>query len=425
MVLENQNYSMTDNMFKATLIILGVMAFCLFPWASFAASCTDDTPLRSYSASTGGIVTAVLQIIVSLLEESSKNMFENIVRDAEFQGARNAAIMIAVSIFGIMIIFDMVSLKPGEILGLAFKLALVVTLTSPDGWSFFFEWIATFFYGTMTELINIFIGVPLGTVTDFKPGVASLSQPLQVMNWPVAALFSVNFFIMLIGTLFSGPYGIILVIFLLWGTFNLVMALFSALFTYIQSIVGLWFLFALAPIFFICLLFHRTRNLFEGWINMVFSFTLRPVLLFAFFAFFITIVTASMGGLFETNWCWAKMEAAAIGIPMDVNMWRADSINGKSVKDALWGIYGGVTNNGESVVATAPLDIMDVLFFLLSTYIAWQYSMFVPTIANELSSGGLRLNASAEGMRNYFSARGMTPEQIATRGIGGMFKLGR
>ena len=394
--------------------------------AGVDVDCVSDPAFQASSAAGGGIISAIMSVIIEILGKTSQTLYSAIITDGEFLKVRNTAIMLVLAIYGVMVVFNIANFKPGEIFSLIFKIGLIVTVTGPGAWQFFNDIVANFFFGTMIEMVEIFMGQAVGGVTGGYTGQLDLANqltaPLQFLNWPLARIISTQFFITVLGCIPLGPYGIAIAILLVWGAFNLFMALIGALFTYIKSIVGLWFLFALAPIFFLFLLFRRTQSLFEGWINMVLNFTLQPILLFAFLAFFVTIVTASLGELMTVNWCWEAMDAMANGTSKGFSWWRPVNVNGVKVDGGIWGYAGlvmpaAVGGGGAAPSVLFPLDVTDVMFFLLASYIAWQYSTFVEGLAQELSSSGLRLSVNAESARNYFTSRGWAPDQIATKAV--------
>ncbi len=396
-------------------------------------NCTAHVDMSTNTAAGQGVVSAVMQTIIGLLDNTSKALYETVIHeDSAFIQARNAAILLAVIIYGVMIIFNLANFKPGEILGLLFKIGMIMLFTSPNGWQFFNAFVGDFFFGTMIEMIEIFNGQTAATTSAGYIGQASttdrLIAPLSMFNWPMARVISTQFFITIIASLALPTYGFIIALLLLWGGFNLIRALVMALFTYIRCIVGLWFLFALAPIFFLLLLFGRTRNLFEGWMNMVVQFTLEPILLFAFLAFFVTITTSSLGELMKVNWCWESMKGVSTGTTSEIWWWRATNVYSnitdsyQAVNGGEWGVSGNFNIDGtlNEKVGPFPIDVSDVMFFLLSSYVAHQYANFVPAIAGELSAGGLRLSVNGEAARNYFSSRGWTPQKIAANGGGAL-----
>lgn len=421
------------NYLKLTIFLLAGIGVLLLPEFAFAQQIQTPDCVGQFNGPAGGagerIVTSIVETIVGLLQQTSKTLYTEIIKPGSvFIQIRDAAILLAVTIYGVMILFKLQDFKPGVIISLIFKIGFIIAMTSPTGWEFFNSIIGDFFFNTMVELVNVFSGQAAisltGSYIESVELPKNLSAPLVVFNYPMAQIVSTQFFITIIGVFAIPNFGIIVGILLIIGAFNIVMTLLGALVTYIKSIVGLWFLFALAPIFFVCLLFSRTRGLFDGWINMVVGFTLEPILLFAFLAFFITIVTVSLGQLMTVEWCWEAMKGTEGGGASEIFFWQPMSMqaaNGDTVslKQGLYTLWGFRDSaNGLNQSNQFPLDIQDVLFFVLASYVAAQYQLYVPRIANELSASGINLSSGGESMKQYFKSRGFTPEQMASNSIG-------
>ncbi len=412
---------------NAVLILLLAGFFLSFTVDSAFAqkeTCSSDYANAAMNSQNSGLVTAIMANITALLQSTGDKLYNHIIVHQYYTTALSACILLTVVIYGIMIVFDMENLRPGVIVLKLFKIGLVAWLASPSGWDVFSNTIAKFFFGTMLELVNLFLegaaGIMAGNTSSptsvSQMNTSALAEPLRVLGYPLATLFSAKYGITIIGLFFVGSYGIVMALLMIWGGFQLLLALFQALFVYVKCIVGLWFMFALAPIFFITFLFQRTSNVFTGWLNMVINFSLQPILLFAYLAFFIVIVVTSLNSLMTIEWCMRPLINSFIGIPLTIEVWRPAIVNGIPINyaDDTWGLFGykSATN------LQFPLDMIDIMFFLLATYLCQQYGNFVPQLANQLSQGGLSVGTSAEEARQFFQTRGWTPEQIGAKAIG-------
>ncbi len=90
-----------------------------------------------------------------------------------------------------------------------------------------------------------------------------------------------------------------------WGpyifaaVFYVVMALLIgfAIFLIILSKLFMWLLLALAPIFIILLLFGATARFFSGWLGALLQYFLVQVLVYAFLAFYVSLIQQSIDTL--------------------------------------------------------------------------------------------------------------------------------
>lgn len=406
---------------RIAVLTVFITAFGVFGTGSaHAETCSSNYSTAALNAKNTGLVTAIMSNIVVLLEKVGKELFDHIIKHPYYTSALSAVILLMVVIYGTMIVFDLENLKPGVILLKMFKIGLVAWLASPSGWELFSETMAKFFFETMVQLVNLFLQGAAGITAGANPSLkdpSSLAEPLQSLGYPIAMLFSAKFGITLLGLFWLGGYGFVAALIMIWAGFNLLLTVFQALFVYIKCIVGLWFMFALAPIFFICLLFQRTSNLFTGWLNMVINFTLQPILMFAFLAFYIVMIVSSLNSLMQVEWCKKELNLYFFGLPFPVELWRPTIVNGHKIDPYWdWDLFGLSQNYTH---LQFPLDLVDILFFLLSSYLAMQYGKFVPQLANQLSQGGVSVGVSAEEARQFFQSRGWLPEQIAVKGVRG------
>ena len=389
----------------------------LFPLLSFAAdTCTDALATSGTDQAGNNIVAGIIQLINQILAVTGKQMFTNIIDDSGYKDIVMGMITLSVALYGAMLLFGIVQPSPGVVVNKLIVFGIIAWIISPSGWDFFYNTVATFFVGSMNELINIFSMRAVETVTGVplaSSGVTA-TNPLWVLNAPFGLLVSTKFLITLLGVIFTGPYGIVIALIMIWGAFNLMMALFHALFIYIKSLIGLWFLFGLAPIFIILIMFKRTKKIFDGWLNLVIYLTILPILTFAFIAFFLVIIVGSLTTMLGPNWCWGKLDILS-GTPFAINWWRRD-VGGSH--DGNWTV-NGYMNSG----VLFPVEIIDVLFFLLSSYIAWQYLKFIPQLAQQLSESSINLG-SIDAVTGFMQSRGWTPEQKALGAVHGAGKAG-
>lgn len=423
--------SSQQSIFNASFLLFFYALLTLMPGMAHAATetCTSQLNATQVQGASGGIITAVMQIISSVLKQTSEDLFEHIIGHQYYTIALAATILLTVIVYGVMLVFDLAHPKPGEIITKLFKLGMVVWISSPTGWTLITEMVMKFFLGGMTDLVNLFLLGAVQTSTLGNGGAGggltfdpqAMSEPLSILGFPLAQLFGAKFgttILGLLGLAFAQLNGnaFFMLLVMIWAGWNLLLALFHAIFVYIKSIVGLWFLVALSPIFIICTMYQTTRSLFQGWLNMMINFALQPVLLFGFFAFFLVMVSASMANILSTQWCIETVDSWIFGLDMDI--WRPRSGPGWCAPYGTeWLVTGADKPCAGYGRAQFPIQVLDVLFFLLAAYLGLQYAMFVPQLTTALSRSGIALGAGLEDMRQFFAANGMTPEALYTRGL--------
>jgi hypothetical protein len=251
----------------------------------------------------------------------------------------------------------------------------------------------------MNNLIVLFMNVTTGMSPSATAVTSSALSPITVggLDAPMILFFSHTFSIILLAHLFLGAFGWFFVLVLIWCAFEIIKILFGAIITYIKSVVGLMFLFAIAPIFFCFLFFEQTKRIFMGWLNQVFGFFLQPVLLFAFLGFFMALLVdptarpMPQGILLDVmfpgygtrnvvDFCWVKWFPLGL---FDIYWWRpvsADYAGGNYPQGTWEGPAHG--DNGAS-----PTSFSDLLYLLFIIHVGKVVIKFLEHTAHDLSGG--------------------------------------
>lgn len=229
---------------------------------------------------------------------------------------------------------------------------------------------------------------------------------------------------MIMSSVFAGSSGIVVLLFLILGIFVFLMTMLAILMTYLKAIILLFILLGLAPLFFVFLMFQVTRSLFDAWLGMTLSFALQPVLLFAFFGLFTTIMTASIDNIVsDKRMCYGTVWDLGI---MDFKWWyfapwTADGCGPSNLqgvgedgncpseawiadKDKPWAADGDVKAPASAPSQHYNDDLNDyapplrnVLIFIAVCMLCFRYTEYVEQIARELtgSGGGIGIGSNA------------------------------
>lgn len=95
---------------------------------------------------------------------------------------------------------------------------------------------------------------------------------------------------------FVGPVGIYFSLCILIFGFFLVALTIRALHIFLSSCLAIILLVIISPLVIPTVMFEKTNNIFKGWLKQLISFTLQPMILFAYIAIFVTILDSTMIG---------------------------------------------------------------------------------------------------------------------------------
>ena len=340
---------------------------------------SDDLKQQAQQNQGGGtdIVQSIFTAVNGIMNDLAKKFYTSIVQNTNYRNAITAAVLMYIVVYGIMITLNIASYKTGEIINRIAKIAIVFAVMT-DGWGFFSKYVGDPAINGMNQLISQFAQAgQIGVVkaVDTTQGGKLSPVSMQMLFGSMSLMFSIRFIVIILTLITTGAFGWFYAFVLIWALIEFILMLIGAIVTYIKAIVGLAFLFGLAPIFFGFILFEKTRQVFQGWLNQVLGFVLQPVLLFAFLGFYGTLLTKVLIDLMYPvgiDFCWQKF--IPLGI-IDIYWWRA-------VEQGQSGVGGDW-----DVSKTPPVQLLNILYFLLLVHLGKNLSKFIEQLSRDLSGG--------------------------------------
>jgi type IV secretory pathway VirB6-like protein len=341
-----------------------------------------------------GLISGVVSDLQDILEYMAWYMYTHIIISESFSWLIPKVLTLYILIYGVFFTFGMVQVTLYDFLARMTKIALVMGVLFLPGvytsffWFDIFNMLFTFFTDGTNAIIAKITSVAVGGVSvTYDP-----NYPFAILDEAIAKLVSAKMAVTMLATIFTGPYGLIFGFLLLFASGSFVMALFTAMWVYLMAMVLRALLLALTPMFILFLLFDKTRHLFNGWLNQLVNTSLQPILLFTFFAFFVTLISASVDHLLETPVCWTFVPEAWRGGPTNLYFWRFAVPNDGSgppgpwmIFKGLWSWVGAETNPPDPSASPFPIDIMDILIFLILAELAGRFNGIITTIARDLA----------------------------------------
>jgi type IV secretory pathway VirB6-like protein len=281
------------------------------------------------------------------------------------------------------------------------KFGLIAGLISATGWSFFSEYVVTFFNEGTDDLINAVSSI------GAQGYVASEYEALQILDTVLESVFSIKNFIIMIALLSNPVVGTVLGLIYLAGFAFFILAIFKAVSVYLVALIARSILFGIAPVFFAFMLFQRTSFLFRGWLSQVIIFSLSPIFFFAFFSFYATMMTNAMNNMIgSVDLCWVQ-SVTWEGVPDGaMKSWKfcpagaTDPAECGKVKDIN---SADCSANITSCLAGIGeiLPISNILTFLVIGYLAWRFGDLVVQIAGQIAQA-TQFMGRAGGLSGYF-----------------------
>lgn len=385
-----------------------------------APKCTIDQQMQPINT---GIVSTVVNQVHLILDAISQQMYNGIIGNVGFRSVVYMALTLYVLIYGVMFTFGMVEMTLHDFSMRMIKIGIIAILFQPNSFQFFSDSVVRFFNCGTDDIINKMVSLTALTVGQSEQALAAVgtcedSASFQAVDEVVALVFSQKMLVTLLGLFFTGPYGLMLGALVLIGFKSFLMALVTAVWVYIMALVIKALLFGLAPLFIVCLLFQRTRHLFQGWLGQVINASLQPILLFTFFAFFINLIGATINNIMQTPFCWTETTESVRGTPFDFYWWRPQiptgqtDANGNPTFESFggtWGFEGPIFSDDVSDDFTAPIfpiDPLMILIFLILTELASRFNGVVTMIASDIASASSDLSSMQSSFSNIMGGIG-------------------
>lgn len=406
---------------KSMFLALGALLFLTgvptFSWAD--ASCPAKNPddkctsfcqlATTINNPQPGILTNINNYIKEVIsgdgtqQGASEKLFSAFTGNSNYQNAVMAAATLAVTILGVAFAIGIMQASFGQLLKRLFVIGIIFTVISPNGWSFFSEYVVHFFADGTDELIGDVMSI--GTGIPYAPG----QSPFLAIDGIANYIISPDTIIAIVGATFSGgPYGGFMGFLLGWCFMGFLKMLIEALRVYAVSYILRALLFGVAPIFIAFLLFEKTKPMFVAWVNALVNFSLKPVLYFTFLSFFLVLISSAtkdmLGG---AELCWQEFQHTTGGPSLRAG-WRftaatynPNNNNQGATKSApvtgepSWNGFMSCVVSGEKC-SEFPINVLDLLSFVILISIAMKFGSVVDNISSEISNSFVGVGQQAK-----------------------------
>lgn len=390
----NQRYRYMA-MIMGALLFAGLIAIPQLAHAQVVSgpeTCTGFSDLaKQANANTPGLLTNITDYVKEVVNGATQNLYQAFTNSGAYQAAVGAAITLMIVIFGVSFLIGVVQASFGQVLIRLAKIGIILTLISPAGWQFFSDYAVKFFNDGTDQLIGIVMEIGTGVA-------ATANQPFVVLDGLAKIVLSPDMIIAIMGSVFnSGPYGLAMGGLLGVGVFGLLKMLINGLRLYAISFVMRSLMLGVAPIFVVFLLFDKTKQLFSGWVNILVLLSFRPILYFTFISFFLVMLTSAttnmMGG---KELCWVAYKGTQ-GTENKLSFWRFKNKDGTfpDIETSSWDGLITCRLNGSKECPPFPLNIVDILSFLILVFVAGKFAEVTGQIANEISNSFLNIDQQA------------------------------
>lgn len=297
----------------------------------------------------------------------AQTLFEGVVQSQTIQMGIGAAFSLYVIIFGILVLGGMIQMSIGEVVIRVVKIAFVAIFAM--NWADFYGFIGKASMEFTDEMLSYFLESFQGNMTGGGGMQVDVQNNVfQSLDNFLASSFSMKMMALLSALFFAGgSSGPIYALLIGLAVFFVFKAMMTVVLVYCFSLFARAMIFAVAPIFLAFMLFKPTFPLFDSWLKQLVNYSMQPVLVGAFLAFFLGAMQPFFDDMLKYQFCWMSIDGT---------------------KEAYsWAFIDPQTGNKVNFGAnTEPaVEIQRILLFLGFGYIFYQSTKLGASMASGLA----------------------------------------
>lgn len=217
--------------------------------------------------------------------------FSRTVKDPRFKSIATAASALTIILYGLFFILGMVREPQMEFVKKIIKLSIISVLISDKSWSFFLE-----------HMFGLFIFGPDAIITA-ATGLGN-SNPFAFLDDMLFQLTGAYLGVRIASMLAYGIIGVLIMVILILCIVFIFLAIIKMVMVYTIMMIASAFLIAIAPIFFIAMLFGQTYKYFDEWVKMLVFAAFQPTIMIISTMVVGMLCEILAYGLFSEVVCW-------------------------------------------------------------------------------------------------------------------------
>jgi type IV secretory pathway VirB6-like protein len=237
--------------------------------------------------------------------------FTNLVDNDKFKSMVRATLTLYFCLLGIMFSIGMVQFTHKELIKRVFRVLIIsVLLTGSASWNFFNGYFLNMFTGGFLDLTSIVTSVftQVNDKGDVRGSLVFFDQILDIFFCPetTSKIWSL---------LLYHYVGIYMIPLIYYAIYVFVKVIIETVMYYVMTYMTICFLISMAPMFFVFMLFDKTKYIFDAWINQLSSYVIQGVFYIAALGMMTVIILTEFYKVLGFRVCWVTV-VTLIGAPI-------------------------------------------------------------------------------------------------------------
>jgi type IV secretion system protein VirB6 len=261
----------------------------------------DGNLALSYAYYTGStflsnlLYNSVALPIMNMMRDTSQMFYSGIATNPQWQLTVRVLLSLYIIIYGLSFLAGKIQVTVIDVMTRVIKLAVVFAMFSGSSWQFFNQYVFNLFLGGMSYLANSVMGATSSDGNLFGFVDVIFDKYTNPVVWKIL-------FVELLQIQNGMTY---LALLMIESIFSYLSAVVEVVICYIMAFLTMCVLISLAPIFLVCMLFERTRGMFDNWMSLLFNYMVQPTVLLVFFLLIDNLMTNQFSeAVMQACWGW-------------------------------------------------------------------------------------------------------------------------
>ena len=254
-----------------------------------------------------------------------KKFYQTIISDSTYQRVVTISFALMFSFYGLYFLLGLADFNQEELIKKLIKISFVYLMISPTGWNYYENYFVKFFkegidylsfsvVSSFSDEIAINNAMATGNYTNKAVIFSSIDTSLKL-------IFSDEFTSRVWALLFTTFPGFVYIILIIWAVGIFLMSIITAMIIYSMSQVLVSFFLAFGPIFFVFLIFDKTKGMFDKWLSNLIGLSFEQIFVLTCASFFNVITYNILKAMFSYKTCYEFIFSLLWII--DVGFWKA------------------------------------------------------------------------------------------------------
>lgn len=340
-----------------------------------------------------------------------QRFYVSVITDRDYQIIVKLCFILMIMFYGMYYLMGMAELTYSELIKRAFKISFIYLMIGTKGWEYYNMFFVKFFKQGMDYLVFAF-----ASAFDNSPDLMNAftrgdfydkSVLFSGVDKNLSLLFSDAVSYKIWGLFFVSFFGWLYVFIIYSSILTYIFSVANAMLLYLTAQFFLSILLAMGPIFFVMLIFEKTKEMFNKWINNLISFGLEQILLLTCVSLFNLLVYNVIKFVLSYRVCWKPV--------WEINVPLLGSLQ-------LMSFWKATTATSATAAASAVPGLFQILLIYLIADLMNKFIEFSTDLGGSLGGSGMYLKDLASDIKktgqDFYNKRIKEPMKGVVKNLG-------